>query len=88
MDIWRVGYVVPLRTSGGLLEFIRPGTNFRINIKGPPINSGSRGGEFLVQHGKWKQDESNLDSLSFAILLKEDKFTRRAYTRAFHDLFV
>jgi hypothetical protein len=77
MDIWIVGYVVPLRSGGGLLEFIRLGTSFRINIKGPPINSGSRGGEFLVQHGKWKEDEANLDSLSFAILLKEAKLTRR-----------
>ena len=88
MDIWIVGYVVPLRSGGGPLIFILKFVPSLINSNGPPINSGSRGGEFLVQHGKWKEDEANLDSLSFAILLKEAKFTRRTYTRAFHDLFV
>jgi hypothetical protein len=41
--------------------------SYIINLKGSPINGGSKNGEFPVPHRNWKDDEVNLNNLSFVI---------------------
>lgn len=38
-----------------------------INLKGPLVNGGSKSGNFLVLHGKWNENEINLNSLYLVI---------------------